>query len=257
MTSITEKMRYRRRLCEYALKYGVTKAARRYPTYRKFAYRQLEKYDGSVRSLALRSRKPEHSTKAHTEEGFVLIQRMLKRNCRYNLAEVYARCRAKGYTGSFENMRRRIRKYGYQKPIIKRKSYTNYERINGEYWGDKIKIDIKHVPQECMGSRAMGKQYCRITGIDECSRKKVLKIVKEKSTYETTKYLSEFENRRGLPIKTIRVDNGPELVNDNDKTGKESALDKAAKQSKTVGDETEKDKTLFTAAEGESGEKSS
>lgn len=108
-----------------------------------------------------------------------------------------------------------------------------------------------------MGSRAMGKQYCRITGIDECSRKKVLKIVKEKSTYETTKYLREFENRRGLPIKTIRVDNGTEFVNDNDKTGKESALDKAAKQSKTVGDGTEKDKTLLTAAEGESGEKSS
>ena len=65
MTSITEKMRYRQRLCEYALKYGVTKTARRYHTYRQFVYRQLEKYDGSVRSLALRSRKPEHSPKAH------------------------------------------------------------------------------------------------------------------------------------------------------------------------------------------------
>lgn len=80
MTSITEKMRYRQRLCEYALKYGVTKTARRYHTYRQFVYRQLEKYDGSVRSLALRSRKPEHSPNAYTEKGFALIQRMLKRN---------------------------------------------------------------------------------------------------------------------------------------------------------------------------------
>ena len=46
-------MRYRQRLCEYAIKYGVTKAARRYHTNRQFVYRQLEKYDGNVRSLAL------------------------------------------------------------------------------------------------------------------------------------------------------------------------------------------------------------
>ncbi len=34
----------------------------------------------------------------------------------------------------------------------------------------------------------------------------------------------------GFPIKTIQVDNGPEFVNDDDKTGKDSALEKAAKQ---------------------------
>lgn len=34
----------------------------------------------------------------------------------------------------------------------------------------------------------------------------------------------------GFPIKTIQVDNGPEFVNDDDKTGKDSALEKSAKQ---------------------------
>lgn len=58
MASITEEMRFRQRLCEYAIKYGVTKAARKYHTNRQFVYRQLKKYDGSVRSLALKSRKP-------------------------------------------------------------------------------------------------------------------------------------------------------------------------------------------------------
>ena len=32
MASITEEMRFRQRLCEYAIKYGVTKAARKYHT---------------------------------------------------------------------------------------------------------------------------------------------------------------------------------------------------------------------------------
>ena len=83
MKSITEEMRYRRRLCEYAIKYGVTKAARRHHTNRKFVYRQLKKYGGSVRSLAMRSRKPHRSPNAHTEEELSLIKRILKRNGSY------------------------------------------------------------------------------------------------------------------------------------------------------------------------------
>ena len=66
-----QEMRYRQRLCEYAIKYGVTKAARRYHTNRQFVYRQLKKYDGTVKSLALKSRKPHHSPTAHTEENFL------------------------------------------------------------------------------------------------------------------------------------------------------------------------------------------
>ena len=76
MSIITEEMRYRQKLCEYAKKYGVTKAARRYHTNRQFVYRQLKKYDGTVRSLALRSRRPKNSPKAHTEEELTLIKKM-------------------------------------------------------------------------------------------------------------------------------------------------------------------------------------
>ena len=42
MKSITEEMRFRQRLCEYAIKYGVTRAARRYQTNRQFVYRQFK-----------------------------------------------------------------------------------------------------------------------------------------------------------------------------------------------------------------------
>ena len=230
MKSITEEMRFRQKLCEYAIKYGVTKAARRYHTNRQFVYRQLEKYDGDVRSLALRSRKPHHSPNAHTEDELDLIKRMLKRNGVYGLAEVYVRCQSSGYTRSFSSMCRQIREKGYKKPTIKKKSYTKYERMDGEYPGDKVQIDIKYVPQECILFPCYGQQYYQITAIDEYSRKRVLKIVNEKSTYETTKYLMELEERIGFPIHTIQVDNGPEFVNDDDKTSKDSAFEKAAQQ---------------------------
>ena len=230
MSSITEEMRFRQRLCEYALKHGVTKAARRYHTYRQFVYRQLERYDGDIRSLALRSRKPKNSPNAHTEKELELIRRMLKRNGVYGLAEVYVRCCAKGYTRSFGSMCRQICKRGYRKPMIHRKSYTNHVRSDGKYPGDKVQIDIKYVPSECIRFPCYGQRYYQITAIDEWSRKRVLKIVREKSTYETGKYLGELGQRMGFPIRKIQVDNGTEFVKDSDRTEKDSAFEKAARE---------------------------
>ncbi len=72
-----------------------------------------------------------------------------------------------------------------------------------------------------------GWRYYQITAIDEYSRKRVLKIVKEKSTYETTKFIKNLKYRMGFKIKTIQVDNETEFVNDNDKASKGSAFEKA------------------------------
>lgn len=138
MKSITEEMRFRQRLCEYALKHGVTSASRRYQTNRQFVYRQLKKYDGDVRSLDLKSRKPHNNPNAHNEEELDLIRLILKRNGIYGLAEVYVRCKSKGYTRSFGSMCKQIRKRGYIKPKILRKSYAKYERMDGRYPGDKV-----------------------------------------------------------------------------------------------------------------------
>jgi transposase InsO family protein len=228
--SITEEMRYRQRLCEYAQMNGVTKAARRYHTNRQFVYRQLKKYDGDVRSLALRSRKPHRSPNAHTEEELALIRRMLKRHGRYGLAEVYVRCRAKGYMRSFGSMCRQIRKKGYRVPTIPKKSYTKYTQMDGTYPGDKVQVDIKYIPEECIRFPTYGARYYQITGIDEHTRKRVLKVVKEKSTYETSRYIRELEKRMGFSIRMIQVDNGLEFVNNGDKTTKASAFEKAVEE---------------------------
>lgn len=211
-------MRFRQKLCEYALKHGVTKAARKYQTYRQFIYRQLARYDGTARSLALYSRRPHFSPNAHTPEELGLIRRMLKRNGKYGLAEVYVRCRAKGYCRSFESMCRQIRLKGYLKPVRHRKSYTRYERLDGKYPGDKVQVDIKYIPDECIRFPTYGCKYYQITGIDEYSRKRVLKVVKERSTYETTKYVRELQSKMGFRIHTIQVDNGREFVHDEDAT---------------------------------------
>ena len=65
--------------------------------------------------------------------------------------------------------------------------------MDGRCPGHKVQVDIKYVPEECIRFPSYGDRYYQITAIDEYSRKRVLKIVKEKSTYETSKYLLELE----------------------------------------------------------------
>ena len=57
-------------------------------------------------------------------------------------------------------------------------------------------------------------QYYQITAADEYSRKLVLKIVKEKSTYETGNFLQSLESEKGFTICIIQVGNSTEFVND-------------------------------------------
>ena len=47
-------------------------------------------------------------------------------------------------------MCRQIRRHGYRKPAVRRKSYTNYERMDGKFPGDKVQVDIKYVPQKVL-----------------------------------------------------------------------------------------------------------
>ena len=227
MAIITEEMRFRKRLCEYALKHGVTKAARRYHTNRMFVYRQLKKFDGTVRSLALKSRRPHSHPNQHTSEEIQLIKKTYSHYGRNGLAEVYVQLRKRGYTRSYGAMCKQTRKL---KPVKSKKRYkTNYRKhveVRGEHPGDKVQIDIKYVPQRCILFDSHGKRYYQITAIDEYSRKRVLSVVDEKTVTHTKKFLETLELEMGFEITTIQTDNGYEFVNDENTTDKFTAFEK-------------------------------
>ncbi len=56
----------------------------------------------------------------------------------------------------------------------------------------------------------------------------VLEIVKEKSIFETDKFLDKLESKFGFPINIIQVDNGYELVNDREVTNKKRYFEETA-----------------------------
>ncbi len=57
MSSITQDMKYRQSLLSFAQRHGVSKASRKYNKARSYIYFWLNRYDGSLESLACRSRR--------------------------------------------------------------------------------------------------------------------------------------------------------------------------------------------------------
>ena len=66
---------------------------------------------------------------------------------------------------------------------------SKWTPIPTTYPGEKVQIDIKYVPQYCIGWDSKGIKYYQITAIDEFSRKRVCKIVDEKSVTHTAEFL--------------------------------------------------------------------
>lgn len=69
MATITQDMRHRLSLINYADKYSVSKAAVKYKTNRQYIYRRKRRHDGSIESLRDRFRRPHRHPNQHTPCG--------------------------------------------------------------------------------------------------------------------------------------------------------------------------------------------
>lgn len=112
----------------------------------------------------------------------------------------------------------------------KRKHRKKEEKNKYTYPGQLVEIDVKYVPLECIGFASNYSRYFQITAMDVFSRKRVLKIVNENSTYTTSQFLLKLEEEMGFNIETIQTDNGKEFCNDEEKTKKKSLFEKTAKK---------------------------
>ena len=95
MNKITQTMLYRQSLIRYAQKHGVTKAAIHYRTNRQYIYRWLNRYDGTLQSLADRSHRPHNHPNQHT--GLVVL---------------WVKLRQRGYTRSVSGLYRVLTRSG-------------------------------------------------------------------------------------------------------------------------------------------------
>ena len=210
MDSITQNAYARQRMISYAKKHGTTKASIRYKTSRKTIIKWKNRYDGTIVSLKDHSRSPKTSPKSHSQEEIKKVRRWLKKFNWKDLIYAYQELKKRGYNrsyGGFKRLARRLceEKPKKQKPKRKSKPYTR-----ACYPGQKMQIDVKHVPSKCVMD---AKKYYQFTAKDECSRWTYRQMYEDKSSYSAKLFLEELIKAAPFPIRMVQTDNGTEFTN--------------------------------------------
>lgn len=199
---------------KYAEKYGVSRASRKYNKSRSYIYFWKARWDGSVESLACRSRRPHHHSNQHTEAELKLIRDMRRRNPELGMTELWHRMKKRGYTRRPESLFRVMRKMGMFPAPKKQTPYNPkpYEQMT--YPGQRIQVDVKVVPRKCITDPEL--RLFQYTAIDEFTRLRFLAAYPEQSTYSSSdflKRLTRWYKRRGIEVQCVQTDNGFEFTN--------------------------------------------
>ncbi len=213
MATVSQDMKYRQSLMCFAIRYGVSRAARKYNRPRSFIYFWLSRYDGTLESLANRSRRPHFHPVQHTPLELKLIKNMRRRNTRLGLIDLWCRLRDRGYTRSPESLYRVLKRMNAlpQSPVKQNYVPKPYEQM--QYPGQRVQIDVKIVPRACCVSGLKLYQY---TAIDEFTRLRYLGAYAEHSTYSSADFLKKaaaFFKKQGFTIECVQTDNGFEFTN--------------------------------------------
>ena len=157
MNTVKQKMMFRQSLIKYSEKNEVTKAAIKYNVTRQYIYFWKRRYDGTLQSLADRSRKPKHHPNQHTEEEIKLIKDMRRRNPNAGLVVFWVKLRQREYKRSVTGLYRVLRKLGEPRKTLPNPKYVPkpYEKMY--YPGQRVQIDVKYVPAACLVGAAKGK----------------------------------------------------------------------------------------------------
>lgn len=216
MNSITQDITFKQSVVEYSLKNGVTEAAKRYKQHRKTIYRWREKYDGTKKSLADKSRRPHSHPKQHTEEEIKMIKKYKAQNKEDGLVVLWVKLMRNGYTRSITSLYRVMQRMGiYKKAPSKKKQYMPKPYQQMSHPGERIQVDVKYVPSNCLTEELKEKEekYYQYTAIDEYTRQRVLWASKEHSTYASTQFLEIILKKFKYKIECIQTDNGAEFTN--------------------------------------------
>ena len=214
--NITQKLKYKESVVKFSYKYGVTKAAVKFEECKRTIYRWRERYDGSLESLKDKSRRPHYHPNQHTEEEIKMIKNYKNNNKETGLVVLWVKLREAGYKRTIQGLYHALQRLGiYEKTPSKKKESEPSEWVSGIYPGEKVQVDVKYVPQNCMSPELQkrGEKYYQYTGIDEYSRLRYTWFTNAHDTYASSEFVKRLVKYFPFKIKTIQTDNGFEFTN--------------------------------------------
>ncbi len=176
----------------------------------------------SLEALGSKSKRPRSSPNAHTPEEIKLIMDMRRRNPNIGLQDFWFKLKARGYTRSepaLYNVLKRL-----QMPTNPKTKHSPTCRKNKPYEamsypGERIQIDVKYVPKECLSPEFIVKygstELYQYTAIDEYSRYRILCGYREHNTYSSSLFLCQVISgfkALGIEVKCVQTDNGMEFT---------------------------------------------
>lgn len=226
MKKITQDAQFRQRMMLYSKNHSVEETANRYRVTRKTVWKWRKRWDGTPMSLKEKSRKPRRTPRKQKPWEIKLVRRMRKKYDQ-DLLLAYQKARQYGYKRSYGCFKRTaLQEIPLKKKTGKRQNKP-YQRA--EYPGQKVQIDVKFVPGQCV---ADGNKYYQYTAKDECTRWTYREMYAEHSTDSSRQFLIHFIQHAPFPVREVQTDNGTEftkrlIANDpNDKTSFELELER-------------------------------
>lgn len=234
MNTLTQKLCFRQSVVLYSQRNSVFSAIRKFGVSRATIYRWRKMYDGTLSSLAERSRRPHSHPNQHTPEELKLISDMRRRNPEAGLVVFWVKLTLRGYKRSIPSLWRVLKRLTLQpiKPPNPKYVAKPYEKM--PYPGQRVQVDVKVVPLACIVPNADGLQerFYQYTAIDEYSRFRFIMAFKEQSTYSSVQFLNALIKAFPFKIECIQTDNGLEFIKsfDERKKGKFSLFEARLKE---------------------------
>lgn len=254
--NITQKLKYKESVVKFSYKYGVTKTAIKFCECKRTIYRWRKRYDGSLESLKDKSRRPISHPNQHTDEEIELIRNYKRNNRETGLVTLWVKLREVGYKRTIQGLYHVLQRLGiYEKAPSKAKGQEKVEIIQATYPGEKVQVDVKHVPTICLTKELQekGEKYYQYTAIDEFTRIRYTWFTNAHDTYSSSEFVKRakkyYEKQYRIKIKTIQTDNGFEFTNKlswngftkNKKTIFESTLEELGIEYRTIKPHTPKE----------------
>ena len=223
--SITQEMKYRLNAIKSLEKFGPQRAAANYHTAPSNIYRWRKIYKESgndIESLRSKSRRPKSHPSEHTETEVKLIKDMRRRNPNIGLQDFWIKLRKRGYKRTLQSLGKVLKRL--QMPTNPKSKHSPTCKKNKPYEpmsypGQRIQIDVKYVPKDCLSLKFIEKynstDLFQYTAIDEYSRYRILCGYREHNTYSSSLFLCQVVSgfkALGIEVKCVQTDNGQEFT---------------------------------------------
>ena len=217
VSRITQEMRYRESVIKFTQRWGVSKASRKFNRHRSYIYFWKKRYDGTIDSLAEKSKRPKFHPQEHTPVEVKLITDMRRKNSQLGLIEFWLKLVKRGYQRTVAGLYKIMKRLGIAIKIKLPLKYTPKPYEQMLFPGERVQIDVKRVPRICLINPPEGLKLYQYTAIDEFSRVRYVEGFAEQTTYSSTTFLQHaiayFKKYHHFHIKCVQTDNGTEFTN--------------------------------------------